>query len=386
MKYIKRVLNLDKLLKNRSVMLLGPRQTGKSMYINKQLQEPVLAYFNLLDQATLLNLSTDLTRMRQEIESKLPTKGIVVIDEVQKIPQLLDEVHLMIEKHSLRFLLTGSSASKLRRSGVNLLGGRARSRNFHPLTALELGEKFILIKAMNHGLIPFHYFSDLPNEDLRAYIGQYLAEEIAAEALVRNIPAFARFLEVAASCNTQQINFSAVASDAQVNRQTVQNYFQLLNDTLVGSFLPPYSKGAKRKTVSAPKFYFFDMGVVKSLRRLSNIEVSSKDFGDFFEHFIYLELCAWRDYNNPDAHLSYWRTKNQHEVDFIIDDSVAIEVKSSSHITPKHLKSLKVFSEEQPNSKAIVVCQEKEERLLDGISILPWQLFLEKLWKNQGKF
>lgn len=383
MSYIQRKLELEKLLEKRSVMLLGPRQTGKSSYIRKQLKMPIVAYFNLLDQATLLDFSTDLTRMRQEILVKLPAEGVVVVDEIQKLPELLDEVHLMIEEHGLRFLLTGSSARKLKRAGVNLLGGRARQRNLYPLSFVELGDEFELSRAMNHGLIPAHYTSDLVNEDLRSYIGQYLGEEVAAEALIRNIPAFARFLEVAALCNSQQVNYSEIASDAQVSRQTVVNYFEVLSDTLVGSMLEPYRGAKKRKSVSIPKFYFFDMGVVKSLRRLKNIEAESKDFGDFFEHFIFMELCAWRGYCDPFSEITYWRTKQGQEVDFIVDDSWAIEVKAVKKISGKHLKGLKAFSEENLQTCQFLVCQEATRRTVDGVIIYPWREFLTDLWEGK---
>lgn len=380
MLYIKRILDLSRLLTDRSVFLFGPRQCGKSTYIREQLKMKVIASYNFLERAVYLNLSQNPGLIRQQVQAG-SRDGIVIIDEVQKIPELLDEVHLMIEELGLRFLLTGSSARKLRRSGVNLLGGRARVRHLHPFTSFELGADFDLEQAMSKGLLPFHYFSQLADEDLSSYIGLYLAEEVAAEGVARNIPAFSRFLEVAANCNGQMLNYSSVASDAQVSRQTVQNYFQVLTDTLIGFLLQPVTQTRKRKSIGTPKFYFFDMGVVRSLRKIGRVERNSADYGSFFEHFIFLELQAYLSYFKPHSSLSYWRSKSGFEVDFVFED-MAIEVKATSNIGEKHLRGLKAFREEKITKRHLVVSHEKRKRLVDGIEIFPWQLFLDDLWSH----
>ena len=297
---------------------------------------------------------------------------------------MLDEIHYLIEERGIRFLLTGSSARALKRSGVNLLGGLGRDRSFHPFIFRELKESgFQLMRAMRNGLIPNHYFAndaDDADDLLQSYVSRYLAEEIIAEGVSRNIPAFSRFLEVAATCNSQQLDYSSVASDTGVSRQTVQNYFQILKDTLLGYELPAWTGSVKRKAMTTPKFYFFDMGVVRSLRRLETISEASQDYGDFFEHFLFLELRAWIDYTKPTRTLHYWRSTSAFEVDFILDGKVAIEVKSATQASQKHFKGLKALQEEKVIGKSILVCREKEKRLVEGILIYPWEVFLKDLW------
>ena len=270
--FIPRQLDLMEATAHKSCFLFGPRQTGKSMLIRETVPEGTPIY-ELLDHRLWMDLSADPTRMRQEIEAKNLRNKLVVVDEIQKLPILLDEIQLLIETRKLRFLLTGSSARKLRQSGVNLLGGRARSRYLHPLSWKELGPRFDLMTALNRGLLPSVYFSDDASEDLRSYVGTYLKEEITAEALTRNIPAFARFLEVAAACSGQMFNKTAVASDAQVPRTTVIEYFEILKDTLIGYELPAWNRSKKRKAIETAKFYLFDVGVARTLRKLLRIPV-----------------------------------------------------------------------------------------------------------------
>lgn len=382
--YIKRWLELSPLLQSRSVFLFGPRQLGKSSYLSNQLNLPIAKIYNLLDRSLFSRLAANPSRMRQEIEALDLRDCIVVIDEIQKCPALLDEVHLLIEERNIRFLLTGSSARALRRVGTNLLGGRARDRVMHPFVYAELRDVgFDLLKAMNRGLIPSHYFSDAPEEDLRSYVGRYLTEEIAAEGIARNIPAFARFLEVAAVCNAQMINYSTVAADAQVNRHTAVNYFQILKDTLLAFELAPFTKTLKRKAISTPKFYFFDMGIVAGLRGLPAINEASADFGPFFEHFIFGELRAFIDYVRPSLTLHYWRSTSNMEVDFILGGHLAIEVKSTQRVSQADLKGLRALREENLCSRYLLVCRESERRMEDGILILPWRDFLESLWMKK---
>ena len=383
--YIPRVLELDRLLAERSVLLLGPRQTGKSFYIREQLKvEPALVY-NLLDRGLFLRLQADPTLLRQELSARGLSDCVVCIDEIQKCPELLDEVQLLIEERGIRFLLTGSSARKLKRAGTNLLGGRGSDRTMHPFVYPEVrGQGFSLERAMFSGLLPPHYLAADPEEALAAYTDRYLTEEIAAEGLARNLPAFARFLQTAATVNSRILNYANVASDAQVPRQTAQLWFQILRDTLLGFDLVPYTKTVKRKAIETAKFYFFDLGVARALRRLPRIAPESADFGEFFEHFIFLELRAWIDYRSPRTSLAYWRSTSGFEVDFLLDGRIAVETKTTQAAADKHLKGLRALREEGKVERSILVCREpRPRRLEDGIEILPWEYFLDILWKDE---
>ena len=296
MTWIPRHLDIEHLLAHRSVFLFGPRQTGKTTYVRRQLDRTVALTFSLLDQGLFTAVLADPTRIRQEIEARDLRDTVICIDEIQKCPPLMDEVHLMIEERGIRFLLTGSSARALKRAGVNMLGGRGSDRVMHPFSWFELQDRFSLDRALNHGLLPPHYLSDDPDEGLASYVDRYLTEEIAAEGLARNLPGFARFLQTAAVTNAQMLNYSNVAGDAQVSRQTVVQWYAVLRDTLVAFELPAWSRTVRRKAIETARFYFFDTGVVRALRRLPPVSEASADFGEFFEHYVFLELRAWIDY------------------------------------------------------------------------------------------
>ncbi|MDI6794480.1 MAG: AAA family ATPase [bacterium] len=374
---IPRQLNLLADIKKKSFFLFGPRQTGKTHLIRTTLSG--YKYYNLLATDVYLRLSQSPKRLREEITKN---DKIVIIDEIQKLPILLDEVHLLIEERGINFLLTGSSARKLRRKGVNLLGGRARTRHLHPFIFRELGDHFDLTKALDIGTIPSIYLSDSPHEDIEAYIGTYLTQEVAAEALVRNIPAFSRFLLVAGTCNGQIINFSNIASDAQVPASTIQEYFGILRDTLIGDELPAWKHSIKRKPLSTSKFFFFDIGLVRFLQNRQGLKPGSPEYGEAFEAYLYHELRAYCDYTRQDT-ISYWRSKSGFEVDFILSDRTAIEVKAKTNIADKDLRGLKALQEEALLDSYIVVCLEDNPRVKDGISILPWQVFLDYLWQDE---
>ena len=374
---IQRVLDIEASLEKKACFLYGRRQTGKTWLIRHTLS----AYrtYNLLDSETYLKLSRTPARLREECTSK---DRIVVIDEIQKLPGLLDEVHYLIEEKNIHFLLTGSSARKLRHGGVNLLGGRARVKHLYPFIRSELKDHFDLSRALNSGLLPSIYFSDAPDEDLQAYVGTYLKEEIAAEGLTRNIPAFSRFLEVAALCNGQMINYTNIANDAQVARTTIHEYFQILKDTLIASEVSAWGKSKKRKPIGTSKFYLFDPGVTRFLQNRKTIQSKSPEFGEMFETYLFHELKAYADYRSR-GEVCYWRSLSGFEVDFILSDSTAIEVKSSSTISPQDLKGLKALQEEKKLKHYVLVCFEKEPRIVNGIRILPWDLFLEQLWQDK---
>lgn len=374
-----RFLDLETLLAKRSLFLFGPRQTGKSTLVRGTF--PEATYFDLLEADTFRELSARPEYMRQTLP---PTSRIVVIDEVQKLPPLLDEVHLLIERDKrLRFVLTGSSARKLRRGGANLLAGRARICRLHPLAACELPPERLLDR-INRGGLPSILDSEEYREDLRAYVGTYLQEEVRAEGLARSIGNFSRFLEVAGLTNGEQINFTSVASDVGLSPNTVREYYQILEDTLVGHLLPPFQGTTKRKPVATAKFYLFDVGVANSLRRMGRIERGSDAYGRALEHLVFLELRTYLDYTRSDEPLTFWRSRSQFEVDFMIHDRVAIEVKAKSRISPRDYKGILALDEELDLERRVVVCEEARRRRDDrGVEILPVATFLKELWAGK---
>lgn len=374
---IERLLDLPALLARKSHFLLGPRQTGKTFLIRHAL--PAVRRYDLLDHTVFLELSRDPARLGQEISRN---ERLVVIDEVQRLPALLNEVHRLIEERHIRFLLTGSSARRLRGGGVNLLGGRARVRHFHPLSARELGTRFQLERAIDRGLLPSIYLSDDPRADLAAYAGTYLQQEIVAEGATRNIPAFSRFLRVAALCNATIVNFTKVASDAQVARTTVHEYFEILKETLILHELPAYRTAARRKPIASSKYYFFDTGVVTALQGRGRRAAATPEWGEAFETWLLHEMRCWRDYRSGAA-LSFWRSTSGFEVDVLIDDHTAVEIKAGTIVSAADLKGLRALADEMKLRRRIVVCREQRARRIDGIDILPWADFLDALWADQ---
>jgi predicted AAA+ superfamily ATPase len=374
---IERAMDLRQELKKKSCFLFGPRQTGKSWLIRHSLKEH--RTYNLLDSETYLRLSRSPKRLREEA---MPQDRIVIIDEIQKLPPLLDEVHLLIEEYGIHFLLTGSSARKLRRGGVNLLGGRARVRYLHPFSFNELKDRFDLLRAVNHGLLPSIYLSDHPDKDLEAYVGTYLKEEVAAEGLTRNVPAFSRFLEVAALCNGRMINYAKISNDAQVARSTVQEYFGILKDTLLAWEVTAWRKSRKRKPITTSKLYFFDPGVVRFLQNRGLLKTGSPEFGEALETYIFHELRTFADHHSA-GEICYWRSASGFEVDFILMDSIAVEVKGSRTIGPGDLRGLRALREEKKLRHYILICLEEQARIVDEIQILPWKEFVERLWAKR---
>lgn len=373
---VERVLDLPGLIRRKSHFLFGPRQTGKSFLIRHTL--PGVRLYDLLDHATYLALGQRPQRIAEELTA---TDRVVVIDEIQRLPELLNEVHRVIEEHGTKFLLTGSSARKLRRGGVNLLGGRARIKYLHPLTARELGRHFDLARAVARGTLPSIYFSDDPEADLAAYAGSYLQQEIVAEGATRNVPAFSRFLRVAAQCNGTIVNFTNVANDAQVPRTTVYEYFEILKDTLVLHELPAWRKSKKRKPLASSKFYFFDVGVTATLQG-RRLRPRTPEFGEGIETYLMHELIAHRDYVSGEP-LSYWRSTSGFEVDFIIGDHTAIEVKAKETVSPRDVRSLRALAEERSLKRYVSVSLETRPRRLLGIALMPVREFLEALWSEE---
>lgn len=365
---------------NESLFLWGARQTGKSTLLKSLF--PNALWFDLLLSDTFLRYQSEPQQFRQAVLASGNTVPVVV-DEIQKIPALLDEIHWLIVNHSVRFILSGSSPRKIIRAGNNLLGGRALRYELYPLIHAEIPD-FELLRALNNGLLPRHYLSENPKKLIEAYIGNYLKDEILAEAKVRNINAFTQFLGAAAFSNGEIVNYSNIATECGVSHNTVKEYFQILEDTLLGRFLPSFQKKPKRRVILAPKFYYFDLGIVNKLLKRGRIEAKSESFGHAFEHFIYQELHAHSKYSEKDYMISYWRTTSQFEVDFILGDhEVAIEVKGTDNVQPRHLKGLKSFSEEYSVKKLIVVSDDPLERKAGNISIVPWKIFLERLWQGE---
>ncbi|MFM8269190.1 MAG: ATP-binding protein [Pseudomonadota bacterium] len=375
MKFYSRRLNLADHLKKKSHFLFGPRSTGKSSLIKNQLPEALV--FDLLDRAVFNELLKNPSILRERIKGK---KQVVVIDEIQKLPSLLDEVHRLIFEKEIKFLLTGSSARKLKRGGVNLLGGRAWEAQLFPLSFIEI-EDFNLIRYLNRGGLPHIYQSSHAGEELRSYVHLYLQEEIHAEALTRNLEAFTRFLDVVAISNGEEISYVNLANDSGIQAKTIQNYTQILFDTLLAYSLKPFLATKKRKAITREKIYLFDLGVVNQLANRGEIKNKSELFGKAFEHFLMNEVRAYLSYHRIPETMHYWRSTSQFEVDLVVGTKLAVEFKATDSVDERHLRGLKALQEEGLVKRFIVVSQDRNARKhASGIEILPWSEFLNRLW------
>lgn len=385
-----RILTMN-LPKKQSAFLWGARQTGKSSFLKLHFKDAV--YYDLLDMHLFMKWTKAPYLLREEILAldAESLKNPIIIDEIQKIPALLNEVHGLIEHHHLQFILCGSSARKLKTSSTNLLGGRAWIYSFYPLTFTEIPD-FNLLKALQQGLIPNHYLSSPQhvNDHFQAYVDTYLTDEIRNEGLVRNLAGFARFLDVAGLSNGEMINANNIARDCGVDRSTVTGYYQILIDTLIGYYVYPFAKKIKRDLVmSTPKFYLFDVGVANYLARQSLTDLRGAVAGKCFEHYVFMELHAYIHLNRKRIDVTYWRTKTGLEVDFVLPQAeVAIEVKISEQVHKEDLKGLVAFCEEHSNMSAYVVSLDSKPRRLQigdqlSILILPWQMFLTRLWNGE---
>jgi predicted AAA+ superfamily ATPase len=349
---------------------------GKSYWIRQQYPKSPL--IDLLQSDVFAEYASRPALLRERFASR---SGVfVVIDEVQKVPALLDEVHWLIENASAAFLLTGSSARKLRGGHANLLAGRAWRRQMMPLTVMEV-DHLDLERVMLSGLLPPHFLSSHPLEDLRAYVGDYLKEEIAAEALTQNIPAFSEFLRVAAITSSELLNYTNVARECGVSAKVVRSYFSILEDTYLGFRLPPWRRAKARRLIETEKFYLFDVGVSNYLARRQP-RLGSAEFGKSFEHYILMELRAYQAYRAQDLDLYFWRTAAGQEVDFILGDfEVAVEVKGAARVHEGDLSGLRALRQEQRVRRSIIVSLERQPRAIEeGIEVLPWHTFLLELW------
>lgn len=365
---------------NDSVFLWGARQVGKTTLLEQLF--PHVRYYDLLQANEFERFLRRPSLLSEELE--LMKEGdLVIIDEIQKVPHLLDEIHSLIHRKKIRFILSGSSPRKLIRSGANLLGGRALKKTLFPLVSAEIPE-FDLIKAVNNGMIPRHYMINNPWERFRAYIGVYLNEEIREEALSRNLKSFSRFLEIAALSNGEMIVYKNIAQDCGIDYRTVKDYFEILNDTLIGYLIPGFTSTMKRRAIQTPKFYFFDVGISNYLLNRRNLLPGSEVFGHSFEHLIIQELIAYLGYTQSTETITYWRTSSGYEVDVIIGNGrIAIEIKSANEVKTRHLKGLKAFQEDFPNVRAIVVSFDKYTRIINGVEIIPAEQFLKALWNSE---
>ena len=378
----RRTLGLE-LPHGQSALLWGARKTGKSTLLQQQFPDSIR--FDLLDTRLLLELTRAPWTLAERIRAfgRARRRRPIIIDEVQKVPAVLDEVHRLIETEGLSFVLCGSSARKLKRGRANLLGGRAWRFALHPLTWPEVPD-FDLLRALNHGLIPEHYDSWHHRRALAGYVDDYLKEEVFDEGLTRNAPAFSRFFEALAFCHGELLNYSSIARDCGVSSKTVSEYFQILVDTLLGVLIEPFNRRRSRAVItSAPRFYLFDVGVANHVAGRRIERAAGADFGRALEHFVLMELVAYRSYSERDFPVRFWRTKSGLECDFVLGrrGEVAIEVKGGASVDRRDLRGLRAFVEEHRPRAAVVVCNESAPRRTeDGILILPWERFLERLW------
>lgn len=361
----------------KSAFLWGPRKVGKSYWIRHHCQDAIV--IDMLKSDVFADYASRPQLLRERFQN---ATQLLVVDEIQMVPDLLNEVHWLIENKGLSFLLTGSSARKLRRKHANLLGGRAWRYNMTPLCYKEI-QQFDLEKVMLTGLLPAHLLSPDPIQDLRSYVADYLKEEIAAEAVVQNIPSFSEFLRIAALTCGELLNYTNVAREAGVSAKVVRNYFQILEDTLLGFRLQPWRRANTRRLLETEKFYLFDVGVANYLAQRKPMP-NTPEFGKAFEHFILMELMAYKAYRNPELMLQYWRTVSGHEVDFILGDmEIAVEVKSAKRVHDGDLKNIKILQQEQKLSRCIIVSFEETPKTLgNNVECLPWETLLQMLWNG----
>lgn len=374
-----RVLNLSELLQKKSHFLLGPRSTGKSFLISQELAKKSLV-LDLLEPKTYQRFALETGLLETILLEQKP--NIVVIDEIQRIPELLYEVHRCIEKYKIRFLLTGSSARKIKRESHDLLAGRAWIAQLFPLTWFEMKD-FSLDRYLRYGGLPHVYPSKTPDEELYQYVQTYLLEEIRQEGIIRKLPPFTRFLKVAGLSSGKIINYTKISQDAQIPQSTVRDYFTILEDTLLGFFLEPWKASKKRKAIATSKFYFFDCGVTHTISQTETLDRNSSLYGDAFEQFLILEVRAYLSYRKKRKPMTFWKTHQDFEVDIVVGDEVGIEIKSAKKVSNRDLNSIRKLDEEKKIKTFYLVSQDEMDRKIENVHCLHWKTFLEKLWKNK---
>lgn len=371
---------------HQSAFLWGARKTGKSTYLKERFPNSVVYDFLKTDLFFEMSKNPSLLREQLLAKDEAALKEPIILDEVQKVPQVLDEVHWLIENKGLRFVLCGSNARKLKKGHANLLGGRAWRYELFPFVSQEIA-KFNLLRALNHGLVPFHYLqSDLDcKKSLEAYVQDYLRQEVFAEGLTRNIPAFSRFFDAFGYSHGEITNYCNIARECGVDSKTVKEYYQILIDTLLAIRVEPFKKRQSRQVITkASKYYMFDVGVAGYLTKRHLVEQKGAEFGKAFEHFLLMEMIAYRSYAGKDFAINFWRTKSGLEVDFVLGmGEVAVEIKGTARIDRKDMNGLEVFTQVCSPKRCIMVCNEKEKRLHGKIEILPWEIFLKQLWSGK---
>ena len=362
-----------------SVFLFGARQTGKSTFLLDTFRD--VPSFDLLDYELRSRFSKN-PGLLGEILQDSPDGSLVIIDEIQKVPELLDEVHRLMVRKNMRFILCGSSARKLKKSSSNTLGGRAVPLPFYPLVSAEVPD-FNLVRAVTNGMIPRHYMVENAANRLKGYVEVYIKEEVVEEALVRDLDAFSRFVEVAAIMDGEILNYENIASDCGVSANTVKQYFQILYDTLIGYEIPAYTKALKRRLMQSPRFYYFDIGIVNYLTGRTSLKPGTAEFGHAFEHLVIQEIIAWLGYFGRKEKLSYWRTYTGIEVDAVIGDArIAIEIKSANEVKPKHRKGLQEFAKDYPGARLILVTLDRLSRRSGDVECLYVMDFLRMMWSG----
>lgn len=363
-----------------ATFLWGSRGTGKTTYLKDHYQKA--KYVDLLDTDLQTELKIRPKIFREEVLAEKPST--VIVDEIQKIPELIDEVHWLLENTPTKIILCGSSARKLKKAGGNLLGGRAVTHEMFPLTKYELGS-VDLNKILNYGTIPVHYLSSDPVPMLQAYVNNYIKEEVINEALTRNVPSFARFLNVVALTHGQLLNYTNVARESGVSPNTVREYYQILQDTLMGFQLLPWTKRKDRRLIETAKFYLFDVGVANHLNPETKTVVEGTNiYGNAFEHFMLNEIRAYLSYRKKDYPLYFWRTASGVEVDLIVGDmDITLEFKSADKIRPEHLKGTRIIREEHKTGRSIIVSRDESFRKTeDSIELIHWEKFCRFLWEG----
>ena len=373
---IKRLLNIDT---RSSSFLWGARKTGKSYWINHNFKPEEIILIDLLQTDVFAEYASRPSLLRERFQN---TQKLIVIDEIQKVPILLDEVHWMIENKKITFLLTGSSARKLRKNHANLLAGRALRYQLLPFSCMEVGN-INLEEIMVSGMLPPHFLSEKPLDLVRSYVADYLKEEIAQEAQIQRIPQFSEFLRIAALTSGELLNYNNVARETGVSSKIVRSYFDILESTMLGFRVASWKSSKTRRLIIAEKFYLFDVGIGNYLSRRQPRE-GTPEFGKSFEHFILMELRAYKAYRNPELDITYWRTSTGYEVDFILGEKqVALEIKSGTKVHDIDLRSLKTLQEDGKVKHLLVISQEKYPRDMGNIKIIPWKIFLEMLWAGE---
>lgn len=375
----KRVFDIKGKL-DEGMFLLGARQTGKSTLLKERFKGSI--YYDLLDPDVRKAFKRNPNSLKEALWDK-PTGTLVIVDEIQKVPELLDVVHSLMVDKGLWFVLSGSSARKLKRSGANTLGGRAIPETLYPLVWPEVSD-FQIDRAVQNGMIPRHYMIEDATKRLSGYVKVYLDEEIREEGEVRELDAFERFMEVAAFSDGEMLNYTNIASDCGVSAKTVKSYFQILYDTLIGYEIPAFRKEIKRKVVQAPKFYYFDVGLANYLMGRHSLKRGTDDYGHAFEHYVMQEIIAYKGYNDKRDTISYWHTYDQKEVDAVIGDAkVAVEIKSVEHVVTKHKKGLNAFGEEHPDCRLILVSLDPITRKSGDTELIYVLDFLKMLWNGE---